>query len=84
MKIIHYFSKLFTSLLKGNAPRVAAMKGVPVEQLKPITAQTVAWPLISFMPGAGEKAEEISKSQISIFPNFLGLVLGCIEAKFCK
>ena len=32
----------------------------------------------------GEKAKEISKSQIPIFPNLLGLVLGCIEAKFCK
>ena len=34
--------------------------------------------------GTGEKAKEISKSRIPNFPNFLGLVLGCIEAKFCK
>ena len=43
----------------------------------------VCWPLIS-NARTGEKAKEISKSQIPIFPNFLGLVLGCIEAKFCK
>ena len=43
----------------------------------------VPWPLIS-NARTGEKAKEISKSQIRIFPNFLGLVLGCIEAKFCK
>ena len=43
----------------------------------------VTWPLIS-NARTGEKAKEISKSQIPIFPNFLGLVLGCIEAKFCK
>ena len=41
------------------------------------------WPLIS-NGRTREKAKEISKSQIPIFPNFLGLVLGCIEAKFCK
>ena len=41
------------------------------------------WPLIS-NARTGEKAKEISKSRIPIFPNFLGLVLGCIEAKFCK
>ena len=44
---------------------------------------TVIRPLIS-NARTGEKAKEISKSQIPIFPNFLGLVLGCIEAKFCK
>ena len=43
----------------------------------------VPWPLIS-NARTGEKAKEISKSQIPNFPNFLGLVLGCIEAKFCK
>ena len=43
----------------------------------------VLWPLIS-NARTGEKAREISKSQIPIFPKFLGLVLGCIEAKFCK
>ena len=32
----------------------------------------------------GEKAKEISKSRIPNFPNFFGLVLGCIEAKICK
>ena len=35
----------------------------------------VYWPLIS-NARTGEKAKEISKSQIPIFPNFLGLVLG--------
>ena len=43
----------------------------------------VPWPLIS-NARTGEKAKEISKSQIPIFLNFLGLVLGCIEAKFGK
>ena len=37
------------------------------------------WPVNS-NAGTGEKAKEISKSQIPNFPNFLGLVLGCIEA----
>ena len=32
----------------------------------------------------GVRAEEISKSRFPVFPKFLGLVLGCIEAKFCK
>ena len=41
------------------------------------------WPVNS-NARTGEKAKEISKFQIPNFPNFLGLVLGCIEAKFCK
>ena len=45
--------------------------------------ETSPWPLIS-NARTGEKAKEISKFKIPIFPNFLGLVLGCIEAKFCK
>ena len=44
---------------------------------------TVTWPPISNAL-TGEKAKEISKSRFPVFPNFLGLVLGCIEAKFCK
>ena len=43
----------------------------------------VNWPPISNAL-TGEKAKEISKSRFPVFPNFLGLVLGCIEAKFCK
>ena len=43
----------------------------------------VIWPPISNAL-TGEKAKEISKSRFPVFPNFLGLVLGCIEAKFCK
>ena len=43
----------------------------------------VTWPLIS-NARTGEKAKEISKSRILNFPNFLGLVLGCIEAEFCE
>ena len=45
--------------------------------------QRVRWPVNS-NARTGEKAKEISKSRIPNFPNFLGLVLGCIEAKFCK
>ena len=43
----------------------------------------VHWPVNS-NARTREKAKEISKSRIPNFPNFLGLVLGCIEAKFCK
>ena len=43
----------------------------------------VSW-LVNSNAGTGKKAKEISKSQIPNFPNFLGLVLGCIEAKYCK
>ena len=43
----------------------------------------VLWPPISNAL-TGEKAKEISKSRFPVSPNFLGLVLGCIEAKFCK
>ena len=42
-----------------------------------------SWPVNS-NASTREKAEEISKSRIPNFPNFLWLVLGCIEAKFCK
>ena len=42
-----------------------------------------SWPPISNAL-TGEKAKEISKSRFPVFPNFLGLVLGCIVAKFCK
>ena len=40
--------------------------------------------LLIQMPGPGKTQKEISKSRIPNFPNFLGFVLGCIEAKFCK
>ena len=43
----------------------------------------VLWPRNS-NARTGTMAKEISKSRIPNFPNFLGLVLGCIEAKFCK
>ena len=43
----------------------------------------VPWPSISNAL-TGVRAKEISKSRYPVFPNFLGLVLGCIEAKFCK
>ena len=43
----------------------------------------VTWPVNS-NARTREKAKEISKSRIPNFPNFLGLVLGCIKAKFCK
>ena len=43
----------------------------------------VFWPPISNAL-TGVKAKEISESRFPVFPNFLGLVLGCIEAKFCK
>ena len=43
----------------------------------------VIWPSISNAL-TGVRAKEISKSRFPVFPNFLGLVLGCIEAKFCK
>ena len=42
-----------------------------------------AWPSISNAL-TGVRAKEISKYRFPVFPNFLGLVLGCIEAKFCK
>ena len=42
-----------------------------------------SWPSISNAL-TGVRAKEISKSRFPVFPNFLGLVLGCIEAKFCK
>ena len=45
--------------------------------------QKVIWPSISNAL-TGVRAKEISKSRFPVFPNFLGLVLGCIEAKFCK
>ena len=45
--------------------------------------RSVPWPPISNAL-TGVKAKEISKSRFPVFPNFLGLVLGCIEAKFCK
>ena len=41
------------------------------------------WPSISNAL-TGVRAKEISKFRFPVFPNFLGLVLGCIEAKFCK
>ena len=43
----------------------------------------VLW-LVNSNARTREKAKEISKSRIPNFPNLLGLVLGCIEAKFCK
>ena len=48
-------------------------------------AQCVAvlWPSISNAL-TGVRAKEISKSRFPVFPNFSGLDLGCIEAKFCK
>ena len=48
-----------------------------------IAGNKVTWPVNS-NARTREKAKEISKSRIPNFPNFLGLVLGCIEAKFCK
>ena len=44
---------------------------------------SVRW-LVDSNARTREKAKEISKSRIPNFPNFLGLVLGCIEAKLCK
>ena len=41
--------------------------------------QEVYWPPISNAL-TGVRAKEISKSRFPVFPNFLGLVLGCIEA----
>ena len=61
----------------------AKSSGLAEPLLDPADKLKVLWPLIS-NARTGEKAKEISKSKIPIFPNFLGLVLGCIEAKFCK
>ena len=45
---------------------------------------TVTW-LANSNARTWEKAKEISKSRIPDFPlNLSGLVLGCIEAKFCE
>ena len=62
---------------KGATVKDNAMLGMVMTMAK------VLWPVNS-NARTGEKAKEISKSQIPKFPNFLGLVLGCIEAKFCK
>ena len=62
---------------KGATVKDNAMLGMVMTMAK------VLWPVNS-NARTGEKAKEISKSQIPNFPNFLGLVLGCIEAKFCK
>ena len=51
--------------------------------LQPFGADKESWPPISNAL-TGVRAKEISKSRFPVFPNFLGLVLGCIEAKFCK
>jgi len=53
------------------------------EWLQSAVAAKVNWPANS-NARTREKAKEISKSRIPNFPNFLGLVLGCIEANLWK
>ena len=58
----------------------------PVEMLsKFVSGRLVFW-AVNSNARTGEKAKKILKSQIPNlkFPNFFGLVLGCIEAKICK
>ena len=89
---------LATIAVKGDAAAINAVVGrfedededasvrrTAVDALAEIAVEgnTVAWPVNS-NARTREKAKEISKSRIPNFPNFLGLVLGCIEAKFCK
>ena len=64
----------------GRDPSLAAQR---IRAAEIWVGAMLIWPPISNAL-TGAQAKEISKSRFPVFPNFLGLVLGCIEAKFCK
>ena len=75
--------KLKERALGKRSPMQAARNYVDLVSGAMQETVQVPW-LVHSNAGTGEKAKGSSKSRIPNFPNFLGLVLGCIEAKFCK